>query len=94
MPEMHVGIPEMGSVDAWHEVLTTLEDYKINGKHFVGGVADIAKFFDQIRRDPVFRTCKVAGMLTGVLQAYEPYLGNLKVYNCVAGGMGAPYHRL
>ena len=60
----------------------------------MGGVADIAKFFDQIRRDLVFRTCKVAGMPTGVLQAYEAYLENLKVYNCVVGGMGTPYVRL
>ena len=26
LPEMHAGIPEMGAMDAWHEVLTTLED--------------------------------------------------------------------
>ena len=91
---MHAGIPEMGAVDAWYEVLTTLEDHKLNGKHFVGGVAYIAKFFDQIRRDLVFRTCRVAGMPTGVLTAYENYLENLKVYNCVAGGMGTPYVRV
>ena len=47
MPEMHVGVFEMGATDAWYEVLTTLEDYKLKGKHFVGGVADIAKIFDQ-----------------------------------------------
>ena len=50
MPEMHSGVPEMGAVDVWHEVLTTLEEHKLNGKQFVGGVADIAKFSDQIRR--------------------------------------------
>ena len=91
---MHAGIPEMGAVDALHEVLTTLEDHKLNGKQFVGGVADIAKFVDQIRRDLVFRTCKAAGMPTGVLRAYEAYLENLKVYKCVAGGMGTPYVRV
>ena len=32
-------------------------------------------------------------MPTGVLQAYETYIENLKVYNCVAGGMGTPYIR-
>ena len=90
MPEMHAGIPEMGAVDAWHEVLTTLEDRKLKGKQFVGGVSDTAKFFDQIRRDFVIRICKAVGMPTGVAQAYEAYLENLKVYNCVAGGMGTP----
>ena len=53
LPEMHAGIPEMGAVDAWHEGLTALEDHKLNGKHFVGGIADIAKFVDQILRDLV-----------------------------------------
>ena len=76
------------------EVLTTLEDHKLKGKQFVGGAADIAKFFDQILRDLVFRICKAAGMPTGVVQAYEAYLENLKVYNCVAGGMGTPYVRI
>ena len=93
LPEMHAGVPEMGAVDAWYEVLTTLEEHKFNGKQFVGGVADIAKFFDQIRRELVYRTCEAAGMPTGVLRAYTAYLENLKVYNCVAGGMGTPYIR-
>ena len=83
-----------GAVDAWHEAPTELEEHKLNGKRFVGGVADIAKFFDQIRRDLVYKTCKVAGVPTGVLQAYEAYIENLKVFNCVARGMGTPYVRL
>ena len=57
-------------------------------------MADIAKFFDQIRRDLVYRTCEAAGMPTGVLRAYVAYREHLKVYNCVAGGMGTPYIRL
>ena len=91
---MHAGILEMGAVDAWHEVMTTLEDHKLTGKQFVGGVAYIAKFVDQIRRDLVFRVCKAAGMPTVVVLAYEAYIENLKVYNCVAGGMGTPYVRV
>ena len=91
---MHAGIPEMGAVDAWHEVLTTLEEHKLSGRRFAGGVADIAKFFDQIRRDMVFRVCRAAGMPEGVAQAYEAYINDLKVYNCLAGGMGTPYLRL
>ncbi len=79
LPEMHAGIPEMGAVDAWREVLTVLEEHKLNGKHVVGEVADIAKIFDQIRRDLVYKTCKAAIMPTGVLQAYQAYIENLKV---------------
>ena len=64
---MHAGVPEMGAVDAWREVLTTLEEHKLNGKQFVGGVADIAKFFDQIRRDLVFKISRAAGMAEGIV---------------------------
>ena len=66
---MHAGVPEIGTVDAWHEPLTTLEEHKRKGKQLVGGVADIAKFFDQIRGDLVFRICRAAGMPEGVVQA-------------------------
>ena len=51
--------------------LPHLEEHKLNGKHFVGGVADIAKYFDQIRMGLVHNTCNVAGVPTGFLQAYE-----------------------
>ena len=91
---MHAGIPAMGAVDALHEALTTLGEHKFRGKQFVGGVAGVAIFFDQIRRDLVFRICRAAGMPEGVVQVYEVYINNLKVYNCVAGGMGKPYVRL
>ena len=94
LSEMHAGIPEMGAVDAWDEAFTTLEEHKLRGKQFVGGVADIAKFLDQIRMGLVIRICRAAGMPEGVVQAYEAYINNLEVYNCVAGGMGKPYIRL
>ena len=46
LPEMYARIPEMGAVDAWRQVLATIEDFKLEGKPYCGGVADIAKFFD------------------------------------------------
>ena len=49
LPEMHAGIPEMGAVDAWHKALTNIEEFKLNEPPFCGGVADIAKFFDQVK---------------------------------------------
>ena len=57
-------------------------------------MADIAKFFDHIRRDLVYRTCEATGMPAGVLRAYAAYVENLKVYNCVVGWMGTPYVRV
>ena len=93
LPEMHAGVPEMGAVDAWHEVLTTIEELKLNGKSFVGGVADIAKFFDQIRREMVYKVAKAAGMPEQIARAYSAYLENLRVYNNLAGGLGTPYMR-
>ena len=32
LPQMFAGVPEMGAVDAWHEVLTTLEDHKLEDR--------------------------------------------------------------
>ena len=54
LPEMHAGVPEMGAVDAWMQVMTELESFKLDGKHYCGGAADIAKFFDQIRMLSLF----------------------------------------
>ena len=54
LPEMHAGIPEMGAVDAWMQVLANIEDLKLDGQHYCGGTADIAKFFDQVRRQLVY----------------------------------------
>ena len=55
LQEIYVGIPEMGAVDAWHEALTRIEELKLNGEPFCGGVADIAKFFDQARIGLVYK---------------------------------------
>ena len=50
LEEMFAGVPGRGAVDAWHEVLTTLEECKLEDNSYCGRVADIAKFFDQIKR--------------------------------------------
>ena len=75
------------------ETLSTIEDLKLEQKHYCGGTADIAKFFDQVRRQLVYKIAKAAGMPQPVLTAYMSYLENLYVYNCLAGGVGRPYLR-
>ena len=79
LPEMYAGVPGMGAVDAWHEALTIIEDLKLDGKHYCGGVADIAKFLDQIRREVVFQIAAAAGMPPNVLKAYKSYIDHLLV---------------
>ena len=93
LDEMHAGIPGKGAVDAWHTALTNIEELKLDGKGYCGAVADIMKFFDQIRRQLVYRIAKAAGMPDKVLRAYRAYLEGMKVYNCLAGGVGTPYWR-
>ena len=68
---MYAGVHGMGAVDAWREALTIIEDLNLDGKHYCGGVADIAKFFDQVRREVVFQIAVAAGMPPNVLKAYE-----------------------
>ena len=81
LPEMYAGVPELGAVDAWMDVLMTLEDFKLDQKHYCGGTADIAKFFDQVRRHLVYQVAQAAGMPIPILTAYQNYLDNLYVYN-------------
>ena len=93
LPEMQAGIPEMGAVDAWIEVLATMEELKLDGKHFGGGTADIANFVDHVRRLLVYQVAKASGMPQPVLTAYSSYLENLHVFNCLAGGVDRPFMR-
>ena len=93
LPEMHAGVPGVGAADAWHEATTEIEELKINDEGFCGAVADIAKFFDQIRRLLVYKVAKAAGMPEPVLRAYQTYVESLLMYNCLAGGVGTPYKR-
>ena len=83
----------MGAVDAWHAALTELEDLKLEGIPFCGGVVDIARFLDQIIRDVVYTSAAYAGMPRNILAAYKDYIENLKLYNCIAGGVGTPHRR-
>ena len=93
LPQMYAGVPEMGAVDAWHTVLTRLEELKLSGTPFCGGVADIANIFDQIRRKVVYTIARYAGMPSRILNPYSTFLENLLLYNCLAGGVGAPHQR-
>ena len=65
----------------------------MDGRRYCGGAADIAKFFDQIRRELVYRLAKASGMPDPVLTAYRNYLEALVVYNCLAGGVGTGFRR-
>ena len=90
---MYAGVPGRGAVDAWHEVLTRIEAMKLDDKNYCGGVADIAKFFDQLRRPMLYRVAEAAGMPPKVLKAYKAYLEALIVYNVLAGRIGKPHRR-
>ena len=41
----------------------------------------------------VYEVAKAAGMPPRILKAYQSYTENMKVYNCLVGGMGTPYMR-
>ena len=49
---------EKGAVDAWHTALTNIEEFRMDDKGYCGAVADIMKFFDQIRRTVVYKVAK------------------------------------
>ena len=87
---MHAGVLEMEAVDAWHKALTNIEEFKLNAPPSCGGVAGIAKFFDQVRRGILYSMAVAAGMPPMILRAYKAYIENLLLYNCLAGGVGRP----
>ena len=60
---------------------------------FCGGVVDIAKFSDQIRREVVYKMVAAAGMPLNILKTYTAYIENPLLYNCLAGGVGRPHRR-
>ena len=62
----------MGAVDAWRKALVDIEKMKLNGIRF-GGLADIATFFDQVRRGVVYKMA-AAGMPPNILRADTPYI--------------------
>jgi len=88
-----LGSPKKGATDAWHAVLTQIENYKLNDVQYCGGVADIMKFFDQIRRQVVYAILRFAGCPSKVLIPYMAMLDELTLYNSIAGGLGQPHVR-
>ena len=93
LEEMYAGVAGRGATDAWHEALVEIEAYKLNGTHCCGAVADIAKFFDQIRRGMVAKLARMAGMPEPVADAYERFLEDMEIHNCVGGGIGKGHKR-
>ena len=93
LPEIFAGVPGKGATDAWYEVLTKIEGLRLDKIPFCGGVADIAKQIDQLRRSLVYKLAETAGMPPGVLRAYKDFVEKLEIYNSVAGGLGTPYQR-
>ena len=64
---------------------------KLEGRGYIGGVVDIAKFFDPIRRALLYKMAEASGMPPKVLRAYKEYRETLILYNALAGGIGKPY---
>lgn len=83
---MQAGVPKMGAVDAWHVDLSEIEALKLAGIPFSGGLAEIAKFFDQIIRKVVYAMVAYAGMPSHILAAYNNYIETLKLLCCLTGG--------
>ena len=71
LDEMYVGIPGKGAVDAWREALTEIESLKLHNQKYCGAVA------------VVMTLAKAAGMPPGILEAYERYLDEMVMYNCI-----------
>ena len=94
LDSMYAGVPSKGAADAWHGTLSLIENYKLSDQQYCGGVADVMKFFDQLRRDLIYLILRYAGLPEKILQPYSLFLDHLTLYNSVAGGLGTPHQRL
>ena len=82
------------SIEEWTVAWALPETFAgVNGAPYCGGVPEIAKFCDQIRRKVVYTLAAQAGMPANILAAYTAFLESLTLYNCLAGGVGTPHHR-
>ena len=81
---MYAGVGSQGAEDAWYALTSEVETYKMAGEDFVGGAVDVAKCFDQISRQLVYKLAKKAGMPPVILSAYQRYQENMKVHNTLA----------
>ena len=93
MSEFYAGNGNQGAEDAWYAIAGEVEQYKLNEEDYVGGTVDIAKCFDQISRQLLFRLARKAGMPSQILNAYIKYQESLKVHNTIAKGIGIAFSR-
>ena len=93
MEEIYAGIEGKGAADAAYATAMEIEYCRLTGKPYTGGAADIFKWFDQVRRDIVYKLLDAAGMPRQITQTYRRFLEALVVRNTVAGGLGEPYSK-
>ena len=93
MSEFYAGNGNQGAEDAWYAIAGEVEQYKLGDEDFVGGTVDIAKCFDQISRQLLYRLASKAGMPPQILNAYIKYQDSLKVHNTIAKGIGQAFSR-
>ena len=92
-PEMFAGVEGAGAEEVASTTALHIEHCKLTGTQYIGGAADIFKFFDQVQRDILYKLLEEAGMPKRVLQAYQRFLNEMLVFNTVAGGVGEVYHK-
>ena len=86
-------LPGWGAEDAWYETAVRIEPARTTNQVLSGAIDDIFKCFDQISRVLLAILLFLGGMPHGILFAYLRFQDQVNVYNCVAGGVGQPYHR-
>lgn len=90
---MYAGAGTLCAEDAWYSFAVDIEHMEMRGEAHCGGTADIAKCFDQVSRELLYRIARRAGMPEKVLRAYIGFQVGLKVHNSIASGIGKLFTR-
>ena len=68
---MYAGVGDTSADEAWYSAAAEMEEILVEGKHFVGGIADIEKFFDSIYISELLQEAVYYGV---PLKRVSPYL--------------------
>ena len=93
LEDMFAGVPGQAAEDAWWLTSLIMESALCKGLWVSGAIVDIRRCFDQLSRVLMARILILAGMPRSIVDAYMRFHDKLQVYNSLAGGFGAPFHK-
>ena len=81
----------VGTVGATYGVGIDMELMALEGTEQCGAAVDMAKYFDMVPREVVYKLMHAAGMPRKVVGAYKRFQEELRIRNTIGGALGNRY---